>query len=64
MSLVLCPLRLVFLCMMIPINFNIPVRTPKWPDPIVNFSGTLVASGREYVGDSQERAVAGGPFDR
>ena len=30
--------------------------------PAANFSGALVASGREFIGDSRERAVAGGPF--
>lgn len=30
--------------------------------PAANFSGALVASGREFLGDSRERAVAGGPF--
>ena len=29
---------------------------------MVNFSGVLVASRREYVGDSQEWMVAGGLF--
>ena len=29
---------------------------------MVNFSGALVANGWEYVGDSQEWTVAGGPF--
>ena len=27
-----------------------------------NFSGPLVSSGREYVGDSRELVVPGGPF--
>ena len=30
--------------------------------PAVNFPGALVASGREFLGDSRERAVTGGPF--
>ena len=42
---------------------HVPVRIPKWP-PAVNVSGALVASGREFVADSRERAVTGGPFYR
>ena len=47
---VLWPLRLGFMRAMIPANFDIPVRTPKWPRA-ANYSGELVASGRDFVGD-------------
>ena len=39
-----------FVRAMIPANFVIPVRTPKCLSA-VNYSGELVASGREFVGD-------------
>lgn len=39
LSWVLCFLWLVFLFMMILVNFNIPVRTPKWPPHSLFFRG-------------------------
>ena len=36
----------------------------KMASPQLIFQGALIASGREHVGDSRERAVASGPFYR
>lgn len=44
-------------------NLYIPVTTPN-KFPAVNFSGSFVASGREFVWDSLPTAVTGGPFCR
>ena len=50
-----------------PFAITVPVHDDtgkfqySWEDTKI-FQGHLVASGREYLGDSRERAVAGGPF--